>query len=240
MSSPHSPERRIYPPVEKAPGRAHRAFKDRLSDFYLSLVPLITLNLAWFVFSLPIVTALPALGGLYYAMNQRQQGEEASWTTVWYGFKKFGWLSMRWGIVLLVVDFVLGFSIWFYAGLAADWAIFATLAAWAGFGFWVLISQFSFPLLLLQKKPGLMLAIRNGYTICLRQPLLTLKVASLSALLVVVSTVFPPLWVFITVAAITHVQTRFAMEAIRLIRAADLLRDGENNAVEGNRNMNAS
>ena len=65
-------------------------------------IPLFNVNLAFFVISLPIVTILPALGGLYDAILKIKKDGGANWGTVWGGFKKHGWLSVKWGFLVLL------------------------------------------------------------------------------------------------------------------------------------------
>jgi hypothetical protein len=39
-------------------------------DAYLAAIPLIVLNVTWFLISLPVVTIFPALASLFYATNR--------------------------------------------------------------------------------------------------------------------------------------------------------------------------
>ena len=88
--------------------------KDKFSTSYYNAVPYFSLNLIWFALSLPVITIFPAQGGLYYAVLQMTQEGRADAGTVWEGFKKYWWLSLRWGLLVYGVEALLLANIWFY------------------------------------------------------------------------------------------------------------------------------
>lgn len=204
---------------EPAETQQPRSAKDRFLKFYYNAVPFFTLNLAWFVMSLPILTIFPALGGLYHAVLAENQGPSADWRTVWEGFKQHWWLSVRWGLLVVGVDALLAVNIWFYFNQTASWAVFVMMAVIVLLFFWIAINQFSFPLIMLQDEKNLGLALRNGTVLVMRQPLQALKVMALTLLIVIVSTVLPPLWIFISMALIVNLRTRAAINAVQRINA---------------------
>jgi len=208
-----------------------KSFKDRFLNKYYDAIPLFNVNLAWFLSSLALVTILPALGGLYYAMLRYSQDKNADWNIFWEGVKKHWLLSLRWGAMVLLGDLILAVNIWFSLNIEAVWSIY-TLLVGLMIGFvWITINQFSFPILLLQEEKKVLLAIRNGYVIFIRRPWDALKVVLLSLLITVVSTLIPPLWVFITMALIAHIQTRTALKAVARIRS----KDADNDAADAHR-----
>jgi uncharacterized membrane protein YesL len=74
---------------------------------------------------------------------------------------------------------------------------------------------------MLQEEKKIGLALRNGYVLVMRQPLQALKVMALSLLIAVISTVLPPLWVFISMALIVNLRTRTAIKAVQRINVKD-------------------
>jgi uncharacterized membrane protein YesL len=198
-----------------------RTFKERFMDFYYDAIPYFTLNMAWFVMSLPLVTFFPALGGLYAAALTFNQESRADWSTVWEGFKKYWWLSLRWGLLVLFGDVILAVNIWFYLNMDQNWAVIALMLAIMISIFWMAIHQFSFPLLLLQDEKKILLAIRNGYVVIMRQPLAALKVMLLSLVISVLSILLPPLWIFVSMALIVQLRTRTVLKAVKRINEKD-------------------
>ncbi|HCU58044.1 MAG TPA: hypothetical protein DF984_07485 [Anaerolineaceae bacterium] len=215
----------IFDRDEEAHLRQPRNLKEKFVNFYYNAVPYFTLNLVWCALSLPVVTIFPALGGLYYAVLQMSQDGSADGGTVWEGFKKFGWLSLRWGVLVYGLGAVLVLNIWFYFNLDQAWAIFALSGAVVFLLIWIAINQFSFPILLLQEEKKIILAIRNGFIIVMRKPLVALKVIALSLLISAVSILLPPLWIFISMAWIINIRTRTAIKVIKTLQTPDEPKD---------------
>jgi uncharacterized membrane protein YesL len=196
-----------------------------LSPFYSETLALIHLNLTWFVMSLPGITLFPALGGLYSTIAERNHNKQKDWQEMWHGFKKFGAISLLWGVLVTLGFVILGVSLWFFHTLDGILAGFVRMLIITALMMWAAINQFSLPLLLHQEERQVLLAIRNGYVICLRRPLTALKVTVTSLFITVISILLPPLWVFISVALIAQNQTHTMLDAVKEIRRKDAARD---------------
>jgi uncharacterized membrane protein YesL len=222
----------IFPETEEK-DQPSGSFKEGLVDFYYKSVPLFNVNFAWTVMSLPVVTLFPALGGLYAASLELARGNQAGWGEVWEGFKAHWWLSLRWGLLVLFGDFILLGNIWFYLNITQTWSVFALVAVIFLLVLWIAINQFSFPLLLLQEEKKILLAIRNGYVIVMRRPLSALKILGLNLLITIVSIFLPPLWLFISMALMTTLQSREVLKAVSGIHEKDARRDAAQAHREG-------
>lgn len=209
---------RIFSDSEFVEDSRPKSLKDKFFDFYYDSIPFFNINLAWFVVSLPVITILPALGGLYYAVLQQNLENKAEFGTVWEGFKKHWRLSLKWGILVWVVYFLLGANFWFYLNIEQMWGLYALALTLFVSLLWIAVSQFTFPLLLLQEEKKILLALRNGYVIVMRRPFATLKVILLSLLITVISTLLPPLWIFISMALILHIRTKTVLKAVAQFR----------------------
>ena len=218
---PHSKIEPLFEQDEEANLPKPRNLKEKFFNFYYNAVPYFTLNLIWCALSLPVVTIFPALGGLYYAVLQMSQEGSADGGTVWEGFKKHWWLSLRWGLLVYGVEAVLVLNIWFYLNLDQSWAIFALFGAVVFLILWIAMNQFSFPLLLMQEEKKIFLAIRNGFIVVMRKPLEAIKVMVLSLLISVVSILLPPLWIFITMAWIVNIRIRTTIKVLEAIQGKD-------------------
>ncbi len=211
-------DERIFPQSEFTKDTRPKSLKDKFFDFYYNSIPFFNINLAWFVMSLPVITIFPALGGIYYAVLQQNLENKADWGTVWEGFKKHWRLSLKWGFLVLVVYFLLGANFWFYLNIEQMWGLYALALIFFVSLLWIAVSQFTFPLLLLQEEKKIFLALRNGYVIVMRRPLATIKVILISLLIAVVSTLLPPLWIFISMAVIIHFRTKTVLKAVAQFR----------------------
>ena len=169
----------IFEESQEADLKKPRNLKDKFFNVYYNAVPYFTLNLIWCALSLPVVTIFPAMGGLYYAVLQMTQEGSANAETVWEGFKKHWWLSLRWGLLVYGVGALLLANIWFYLNLDQSWAIFALAITIGVLIVWIAVNQYSFPLLLLQEEKKIFIAIRNALVVVMRKPLAALKVMAL-------------------------------------------------------------
>jgi len=215
----------IYPETEFQENPKPKRFKDWFLDMYYQTTPLFNVNVVWFLLSLPVVTILPSMGGLYYAVLNYQKTKNANWPIFWEGVKKHWLSSLKWGIIVLIGDLLLALNIWFSLNIDEVWSIYTLTIGVLVAIIWFAINQFSFPLLLLQDEKKILLAIRNAYVIVFRRPLDTLKVMALNIVITAVSIFIPPLWMFITMALIVNIQTRTTLQAVEKIRAQDADRD---------------
>jgi uncharacterized membrane protein YesL len=210
---PHQ-DKNIFPETKFEESQEPKNFKDRFMNSYFGIVPLFMINLVWFLLSLPIFTIFPALGGLYFATLVFERENTTDWNTVWVGIKKHWWMSLKWGLLVSFGYAFLIVNIWFYLNLDQGWSIFALSILGVILIFWSAINQFSFPLLLLQKEKKIFLALRNSSVIVIQKPLSALWILLLSTLISIVSTLLPPLWIFISMALIVRLQTKTVLKAM--------------------------
>jgi uncharacterized membrane protein YesL len=135
------------------------------------------------------------------------------------GFKSNFWTSYKWGVLNLIIYFMLVLNIWFYG-------------QFEGFGFVILQSLFfsttliytcmqiyTFPFLLEQEEPILKTALRNSFAVFIRFMGRTLGLLFLFVVIGVISILLPPLWVLITVSLILYLcnwQTLVVIHKLRI------------------------
>ena len=189
--------------------------RDRIMPIYGAVAPFIILNLLWIAVSLPIVTMIPATAALLYAMNCHAHGHTADWSTFFQGLRRWFFRSYLWGGLNVVVIVVLIANTAFYTQLQTPWAVIPTALAIGLLVLWLTLQVLTFPLMLQQEKPGLLLALRNSVVLVSRRPLPILGTTLLIALIVAVSTfLFPPAWLFITASLCAYLMNRTALAAI--------------------------
>jgi uncharacterized membrane protein YesL len=195
-----------------------RALRDKLIDAYVALIPLITLNLVWFIISLPVVTAIPATGGLFYATNKLAHGHSADWRTLIEGFRLYFWQSWVIGLISVVLVVVFATNFLFYSFADAGLAVWIRGMVIVLALLWLAIQIYLFPLLMEQEHPHLRLALRNSLVIILKRPLFTLGVTLGIAFLIVGTTlVIQPAWIFITASACAFLANQATLYAIAKI-----------------------
>lgn len=182
-----------------------RELRARLLDAYLLTIPLITLNLIWFIACLPLVTAFPATAGLFYATNRLAHGQPAGWRDLFTGFRRYLWVSYPWGLLNVIVGATVLSNIFFYSQQDAAITQIARVVLVALGLFWAMLQVYTFPLLIEQEKPSLRLALRNSLVIVLKRPLHSLALAFATlALAVITSVALAPAWMFVTAAVCAY------------------------------------
>jgi uncharacterized membrane protein YesL len=189
--------------------------RDKLADAYVATIPLVTLNVVWFVLCIPLVTIIPATAALFYATNQFAHGKPADWHTLIEGFKLYFWRSWLWGLLNVAVLVILGSNLIFYSMNSASWSVAAQVMVGAVILIWLSLQMHTFPLIIEQEKPKLLQALRNSFVILVKRPVHTMGTALIVAVLIVGSTAFiQPAWIFITAALCTYLANRVTVSAI--------------------------
>jgi uncharacterized membrane protein YesL len=192
-----------------------RPLRDRLLGATYDTSSLVLVNVIWFVFTALIVTAFPALGGLYYATNAQAHGKPADWRLFMEGFRAYFWLSWRWGILNVAVVGVLVGNVLFYGQVTAEWAVVGRALAGALLALWTVLQMFAWPLLMEQEDRRVRVALRNSAVILIRQPVLSLSVAAALALVALASVlVIRPAVVFISASLIAYMGNKAVIRAI--------------------------
>ncbi len=192
-----------------------QTLRDKLIDAYVALIPLIILNVVWFLISLPIVTLIPATGGLIYATNQLAHGRPADWHTLLEGFRRYFWQSWLIGLanIALLVLFLTNFLFYSYAN--SEWVVWARGMIIVLALFWLAVQIYMFPLLIEQEQPRTRLALRNSLVIIIRRPLFTLGVTLAIALFAWGTTaIIQPAWIFITASACAFFANQATLNSI--------------------------
>ena len=215
----------IYPEEEFKGNRKPKSFRDWFLDLYYKATPLFHVNIAWFLLCLPVLTILPSMAGLYYAVLNHNKENNTNWSIFWEGVKKHWLSSLQWGAILILGDLLLALNIWISLNTDEAWSPYTLTVGILVAIIWFAINQFSFPLLLIQEEKKILLAFRNAYVVAVRRPWDTLKVMVLNILITAVSILIPPLWIFISMALITNIQTRTTLKAVEKIRSQDAERD---------------
>lgn len=199
--------------------RSTEVLQDELWIAYYRAIDLILLNLIWFVATVPIITAIPAWGALFYTANQMIHTGSGHWRTFADGFRRCFWLSWRWGLFNAGVIGLLLVSLWFYGGVDSPLAPVLRLAMAGLLTAWILLQWFTLPLLLEQVDQRFVVALRNSLVLVLRRPWGALGTWLQIAVVVLPSLyVFPPAWVFITASLCAFLANRTVVKSIEALK----------------------
>ena len=203
-------------------------FRETLINLYYDLIPLVSLNIIWFLLTLPIVTAFPAAAGLYYATNQLAHQKGAGWKTFFDGFRIHFWLSWRWGLLNVIIILVAVSNIKFYGQLEAEWSVWLRGVIIGLSILWGIIQLYTFPFLLEQEKQRLSTALRNSMVLLATRPAPVLSVAFLSLVLAVLSTVIVlPAWFFFTASLSVYLANKVVIDSVKKLQKDESPEIGE-------------
>ena len=199
-------------------------FGESLRDIYGEIILLVQMSLVTVLLLVPVVTAPPALAGLWAVGNLVARGEQVGWGDYWAAFRiHFG---RAWGLagLNLVALVVVGANLWFYNPASTPLEISDELAAgirgvWLAMGLlWLLLSQYLLPLLMEQEDLRLRTTLRNATALMIRRPgfsfvllLLIILVGLLSALLIAP-------WLLITPAFLAVLTNNAVLRLLRVDR----------------------
>jgi uncharacterized membrane protein YesL len=166
---------------------------------------LMLINIYWVLLMLPIITIPPAFAGLYYSTTQLVQNETVTRQTFIAGFKKYFRTSYVWFFSNVFVVGLLLFNIDLSIRVPGlSWLQNLTGVYWVLLAAWTLLQIYSFPLLILQDKPKLVLALRNSAILWFKHILFSLILSVVTILLVGVSIYLYPLWFVIAASFIAY------------------------------------
>ncbi len=182
---------------------------------------LVGCNLVWFLCCLPIITAPPATAALYAITREIGYRRSMSWRDFFGYMGQYFVVGWRWAILNLIAALIVFLNVWFYDNLAVS---IAPLLRWIWIVIgllWLIIQQYTFPLMLEQEKPRVLLATRNALVLCLRHPLYTLIHALVAATFVFMTIVVPYFWMVFTVALIMYFYNRGVWYLVQLEKGAE-------------------
>lgn len=162
-------------------------------------------NILWLLLCLPIITIPPAFAGLYYSTSRLVQKEASSRKTFFEGFKKYFRASYYWFFLNLIVVGLLLFNIDIsIQNSQVRWLQFFSGVSWVILFAWVLIQIYTFPILIQQNNPRLLLALRNSVVLWFKYIIFSTLLSVIIIVLIVVSVYMYPLWFVITASLIAY------------------------------------
>jgi hypothetical protein len=154
-----------------------------IADLYNWLLPLVTINILWFVLSLTLVLLPPATAALYEIAFQANGGREPYVRDYLSAMRKWFVKSWIWASITLWLVLVSISSITFYDRVGNVLLIASILLT----GFVGLVQLYFWPYMLFQEHPRITTAFRNAALTVLGDPLFALSTAGITILLVTVS-----------------------------------------------------
>ena len=149
------------------------------------LLPLVLLNILWFAFQLPIITAPIATAVVYAVARKVVDDELVSAGDAWQALRMVTVPALLWGALNLAVALVVIGNFWAYrAEVGLVWALLRITWAAVGLG-WFIVNLFYWPFWLAAEQPRWWSTLRNSAVFVLRRPVLGFGVGLLSVVIFV-------------------------------------------------------
>jgi hypothetical protein len=154
--------------------------------WWRELLPLTLLNILWFVFQVPIITAPIATAFVFVVARQVVNDEFVGLRDPLRTIRRLALPALAWGALNGAVAIIVIGNFWIYREeVGAAWALARVVWGAVALG-WLLVNLFYWPFWLEAEQPRLWTTIRNAAVFVVRRPtvgLLSLAVFSVSALL---------------------------------------------------------
>lgn len=171
------------------------ALRQAVIDVYNWLLPLVTINILWFLLSLTVVLLPPATAALYEVAYQAKKGHGPGVQSFLAAVRHWLLWSWLWGVGCTFVGVIAAVALRFYSAQQSDVLLIITGAMLIFVG---CIQFYFWPYVMAQETPHLPRAIRNAAFTVLADPLLTLVYGGITLLLLVISVVLVAPMVLIT------------------------------------------
>jgi len=176
--------------------KAFKVFWSSLGSFYYDMGTLALGNLIYLVLTASVVAAGPALAGLYDLTAQVNAGEYPSFRTFLASTRRYFWQGWLVAGAAFVLSLLLLSNIFFYLNLTYPWQLLAIVWFYV-FLFWLGMLNYLLPLLIQQQDKRLRNLLRIAAILVLAQPVYTLIMLLLQALILVLSLILVlPLFLF--------------------------------------------
>ena len=147
----------------------------------------VVVSLVAVLLSLTIILLPASLFGIYQETLDLTHQERSGLIGFWKGFRQYFLKSLSWGVVNLVVIFILVTNIWFYYNSLLEIAPILTVVTIILGVIWIIWQFFSLSCFFLQEQKTLKIAWKNGAVIIIKNPLYVLIISLVILALLVLS-----------------------------------------------------
>jgi hypothetical protein len=163
------------------------AVQEAAIEVYNSLLPLVAINMLWFLLSITIVLMPPATAALYQIAYLSKKGHSPNVPEYLRAIKRWLLKSWLWGVgnLLLIVAGVAAFR--FYSGIANSIGNLLLIATTAILVFVGLVQFYFWPYMVVQEKPYIGRAIQNAAFTILADPIQAFVYCGITLFLIIAS-----------------------------------------------------
>ncbi len=129
------------------------------------------MNLLFLLSWVTVILGPPVTFGIHYVESQYVRGDNLGLKGVWEGAKKYFVISWIWMLVNVVLLYLCIVNANFYLSIEAYWGAIGRYIVLVLGSAWFIIQFYAVPFLMIQEKPSLITAWRNGFMMTMASPL---------------------------------------------------------------------
>jgi uncharacterized membrane protein YesL len=185
-----------------------KTFKDIWGEMFM----LVLMNLFTLLCQVVIIPGPPAMAALYAMCNRVANDYAVSWEKYFEAFKQYFKKSWIYALFSIVITVMLVVNFFWYGQQFGDqvWAAWVQGAWLAATFFWLVINFYTYPFFMEQDDKRWRVALRNSALVAGANPLFTLVIVIVTALLLILSIVITPVFVLLGLA----IYALFGSEAV--------------------------
>lgn len=177
------------------------------------------LNLVWLLFSIPIITIIPATNTLFHLLNLWSNGETCQpiFKTFWHHFKTYFWKGYRAGLPVFIVFIILLLDQWYLNSLT-DLSAWIPIYQYVLFFFSILFSLTALFYIALSQEFTQRLPVPKqlltSLLVMVGHPLISLGLLVTVLLLLLVFSIWPAMLLFFSASGIGWATTLATKKAV--------------------------
>jgi uncharacterized membrane protein YesL len=175
---------------------AFRIFGRALRNIWDDILPLCVMNVLTLLFQVTVVLGPPSMAALHAMCQRAADGYAIKVEEYFAAMRRFFGRSWLYAAPSLVVNVLIIWNVAFYAEFQQEWAVWVQAAWLAALLFWNAVQFYVFPYMIAQDDKRWRVALRNAALTAGANPLFTLILLILCAVLIGLSFAALPLFFF--------------------------------------------
>lgn len=202
-----------------------KSFKDIWGEMFM----LVLMNLFTLLCHLVIIPGPPAMAALYAMCNRVANDYAVSWEKYFEAFKLYFKKSWVYALFAIVLTLMIVVNFFWYGQQFGDqpWAAWVQGAWLALMFFWLVVNFYAYPFFMEQEDKRWRVALRNAALVAGANPIFTLIVIIVTALLMVLSLAVTPVFVLLGLAIYALFGSEAVVNRVNAYRKRMEAADGE-------------
>jgi uncharacterized membrane protein YesL len=206
-----------------------RVIVKSIKDIWGEMFMLVLMNLFTLLCQVVIIPGPPAMAALYAMCNRVANDYAVSWEKYFEAFRTYFKKSWIYAVFSIAITLMLVVNFFWYGQQFGDqsWAAWVQGAWLAMLFFWLVINFYTYPFFMEQEDKRWRVALRNAALVAGANPLFTLVIIFVTALLLIISIAITPVFVLLGLAIYALFGSEAVVNRVNAYRKRMEAADGE-------------